>query len=183
MSAGRFWARTLVYLDANLALARCLCARGSGAGPLTPGSPIARDPKNREAHGLLVEVLIHLGQWEAYGTAMGHLISLHAHHRPSRPTTEGSWICGWGTCPRGWARYESRLECPGLIIPKTELYPAPMGGLPFKGKTLLVHYEQGLGDTFMFVRYATRVKALGGRVLLEVPASPAGRSSHLPRRR
>ncbi len=41
-------------------------------------------------------------------------------------------------------------------------------GEPFEGKTLLVDWEQGLGDTLMFVRYAPRVKALGGRVIWSV---------------
>jgi len=157
------------YLDANLALARCLCRKGD---PVQARSLlealIARDPKNREAHGLLVEVLIHLGQWEAYGTAMGHLISLHAHPPAIEAHDRGLLDLRLGNLPRGWARYESRLECPGLIIPKRNFTQPRWDGLPFKGKTLLVHYEQGLGDTFMFVRYATRVKALGGRVLLEV---------------
>jgi len=40
-------------------------------------------------------------------------------------------------------------------------------GEPFPGKTLLLHYEQGFGDTLMFVRYARRAKALGGLVLLD----------------
>jgi hypothetical protein len=39
-------------------------------------------------------------------------------------------------------------------------------GEAFPDRTLLLHWEQGLGDTLMFVRYASRVKRLGGRVLL-----------------
>ena len=40
--------------------------------------------------------------------------------------------------------------------------------MSFKGKRLLVHYEQGFGDTLQFVRYLPQVKSRGGTVILEV---------------
>jgi hypothetical protein len=60
---------------------------------------------------------------------------------------------------------------PDLITPQRYFtHPRWEGGL-FKGKTLLLHYEQGLGDTLMFVRYAPMVKALGGTVVLAAQAA------------
>jgi tetratricopeptide (TPR) repeat protein len=43
-----------------------------------------------------------------------------------------------------------------------------LGKQPINGKTILLHAEQGLGDTLQFCRYAKRVAALGARVLVEV---------------
>ncbi|MDD2319079.1 MAG: tetratricopeptide repeat protein [Geobacteraceae bacterium] len=40
-------------------------------------------------------------------------------------------------------------------------------GSPFVGKTLLVHAEQGFGDTFQFARYLFLVAQRGGKVLFE----------------
>jgi len=40
-------------------------------------------------------------------------------------------------------------------------------GTPFHGKTLLVHAEQGFGDTFQFVRYLPLVAERGGEVVFE----------------
>ncbi len=40
-------------------------------------------------------------------------------------------------------------------------------GGPLAGKTILVHFEQGLGDSFQFVRYLTLLKALGARTIFE----------------
>lgn len=40
-------------------------------------------------------------------------------------------------------------------------------GASLAGRTILLYAEQGLGDTLQFVRYAPRVKQLGGTVLLE----------------
>lgn len=44
-----------------------------------------------------------------------------------------------------------------------------LGEEPLVGKTILLHSEQGFGDTIQFCRYATRVASLGARVILEVP--------------
>lgn len=78
-----------------------------------------------------------------------------------------------GDWPRGWEEYEARLEVPGLIQPQRNFRTPRWDGSPFPGRTLLLHYEQGLGDTLMFVRYASRVKALGGTVLLAAQAALA----------
>ena len=155
-------------LDAQFALVRCQCLKGEWeqARVLLTGL-ITAHPGNRNAHGLLAEVLIHLARWEDYEAAMGRLIGLHAHPPAIERYERGLLDLRLGTLPRGWERYESRLECPDLTFPKRDFTQPRWDGRSFAGKTLLVHFEQGLGDTFMFVRYLAQVKTLGGRVLLE----------------
>ena len=51
---------------------------------------------------------------------------------------------------------------------KREFQQPRWTGEPFGGKTLLLYHEQGFGDTLMFLRYAPMVKALGGKVLVEL---------------
>mgnify|MGYP006276015421 CR=1 FL=1 len=47
------------------------------------------------------------------------------------------------------------------------IFQKPMWqGEPFKGKTLLVHDEQGFGDAVMFIRYLPLIKELGGQTVL-----------------
>lgn len=72
-----------------------------------------------------------------------------------------------GELPLGWDQYEARWRVPGLVKPERKFTQPRWNGEPFPEKTLLLHYEQGLGDTLMFVRYAKQAKALGGRVLLD----------------
>lgn len=40
-------------------------------------------------------------------------------------------------------------------------------GGPLDGKTILVHFEQGLGDTVQFIRYMAVLKAMGARTVFE----------------
>jgi len=58
--------------------------------------------------------------------------------------------------------------------------PLWLGAEPLTGKTILLHSEQGLGDTIQFCRYAPLVAARGGRVVLEVQASLVELLKNLP---
>lgn len=68
-----------------------------------------------------------------------------------------------------WSLYEARLHLNGpSVIPRHALC---WTGGDVRGKTVLLHAEQGLGDTLQFVRYAPAVAALGARVVLAVQPS------------
>ncbi len=45
--------------------------------------------------------------------------------------------------------------------------------MPIEGKTILLHAEQGMGDTIQFARYASLVARRGANVILECPAELA----------
>lgn len=67
----------------------------------------------------------------------------------------------------GWRDYEWRWRKTGALA---HGYSAPLwDGGDLAGRTILLHAEQGLGDSLQFVRYAPMVKAKGGRVVLSVP--------------
>lgn len=80
-----------------------------------------------------------------------------------------------GDFKRGWPLYEWRWKSKtGSARQRSFDQPLWLGQADLAGKTILLHAEQGLGDVIQFCRYAGLVKALGARVLLEVPASLKG---------
>ncbi len=72
-----------------------------------------------------------------------------------------------GDLAEGWREYEWRFRNKSVAehITRKPLWD----GSDLTGRTILVHAEQGLGDTINFVRYLPSVKARGGRVLFECP--------------
>jgi Tfp pilus assembly protein PilF len=73
-----------------------------------------------------------------------------------------------GNYREGWPEYEWRFKRVKWQSFYPYSHPVPRwNGAPFKGQRLLVHDEQGLGDTLQFLRYLPMVKALGGTVIFE----------------
>ena len=71
----------------------------------------------------------------------------------------------------GWQKYEWRWLASGVGEKRDFAQPLWLGKEPLHGKTILLHAEQGFGDTIQFCRYARLVAAKGARVLLETQAA------------
>ena len=72
-----------------------------------------------------------------------------------------------GDYARGWVEHEWRLRCqphPGFQINR-----AFWSGATLPDRSILLHAEQGFGDTLQFLRYAPLVKRRVGRVLVLAP--------------
>lgn len=95
-----------------------------------------------------------------------------------------------GDFRRGWALHEWRWLAPGLGVQARACSqpvwlgvggdvlgaasPWPVSGVDLRGRTILLHAEQGYGDSLQFCRYAPLLAAQGARVLLEVPPPLGG---------
>lgn len=76
-----------------------------------------------------------------------------------------------GQWAEGWAEYEWRQQT-SLLDGQRRAWSAPTwGGNAVPGQTVLVHAEQGFGDTLQFVRYLPVLRARGVRVVLQCPST------------
>ncbi|MGN6570501.1 MAG: tetratricopeptide repeat protein [Pseudolabrys sp.] len=75
-----------------------------------------------------------------------------------------------GDYEKGLADYEWRWRGATELTPRGFAQPQWQGG-DIAGKTILLHAEQGFGDSIQMLRYLPLVKARGARVLLELPDS------------
>lgn len=76
-----------------------------------------------------------------------------------------------GDFANGFAGYEWRWQMPNFRSPRRAFNRPLWRGEDLHGKQILLHSEQGMGDSLQFLRFLPSVSAFGGRVLLEVPAS------------
>lgn len=74
-----------------------------------------------------------------------------------------------GEFRRGWVEHEWRLRCapsPGFQINR------PLwDGQEYPDRTILLHFEQGHGDTLQFIRFTPSVKRRVGRVIVLCPTA------------
>jgi tetratricopeptide (TPR) repeat protein len=74
-----------------------------------------------------------------------------------------------GNFEAGWRGREVRFRVPGLTVTHFN-FPQPLwlGEAPLAGKTILIHADEGIGDTIQFARYVPMVAARGARIILLV---------------
>lgn len=123
---------------------------------------ICRQPDHAEAYNNLGNALLALGRPHDALGAYRETLRREPEH------AEGHWNLGLahlllGNFEAGWEGYEWRFR---KIAPR-KLPQARWDGGQLDGRRILLHAEQGLGDTLQFVRYAPMVRSRGGSVILE----------------
>jgi tetratricopeptide (TPR) repeat protein len=89
-------------------------------------------------------------------------------------TPESHWnrsltLLRQGHFDEGWREYEWRWKTANFTTkPRDFEEPLWLGEEPIVGKTILLHAEQGFGDTIQFGRYIPLVAKLGAKIIVEV---------------
>jgi tetratricopeptide (TPR) repeat protein len=124
-----------------------------------------------DTHTNVGVVLKTLGRYDEAAASFGRAL----WHKPDDPTAsfEAAFLhLTRGEFKQGWPLYEARFRVPALAIPPRR-FDAPRwnGSEALDGKVLLIHAEQGLGDSIQFSRYLSLLSAQGSVVVFEVMPS------------
>ena len=115
---------------------------------------VVRQPKRLEDFYGWALNLRDSGQYERALEILDRALALDPEDPDSRGLRGVIWLVQ-GDLARGWPEYEWRK--------RTKSFPTPMpkfstpewrGEGDIAGKTILLHAEQGMGDTIQFIRYA-----------------------------
>jgi tetratricopeptide (TPR) repeat protein len=132
---------------------------------------IQTSPLSADAHNVRGAALADLGKFAEALDAYEQALALNPSH-PEANWNKGLIRLANGEFQEGWALYEHRWRVKSLkLIQRYVESPLWTGAESINGKIVLLHAEQGFGDTIQFCRYATSLTALGARVILQVPKS------------
>ncbi len=126
-------------------------------------------PDHAEAYSNRGSALLELRQLDDALASYDHAISVatdYAEAYWNKSLTlllTGDFALGWELYEWRWDRQLHKKRKPSFI------QPLWLGAEPLSGRTILLHSEQGFGDTIQFVRYATLVAKRGARVIAIVP--------------
>ncbi len=156
------------YADAhnNLAIAFADVSRFEEAAQQCRAA-LSQDPTRTQTRNNLGNILAHLGRFDEalaeYELALAGPTA-GAEIRHNRAMT----LLRAGRFEEGWKDYEYRWQARQLSPDRRAFDQPQWDGAPLGDQTLLIHAEQGFGDTLQFCRYAARIP---GRVILEVQPS------------
>lgn len=127
---------------------------------------VALEPGSAAANNNLGAALLSRCRPEAAAVSYRRAVRLEPAS-PEHHKNLGVSLLMVGNFEEGAREYEWRTRQAVWRWNRDSLGIPPWDGGPLAGKTILVHFEQGLGDTVQFIRYMAVLKAMGARTVFE----------------
>lgn len=128
-------------------------------------------PNDAEAYNNSANTLKGLGRRREALEHFDRALGLRPEHAPTQ-WSKSLLLLALGEYEQGWPLYESRLRLEHLREYRRDFsMPRWTGGQEIAGRHILIHAEQGLGDTLQFCRYLPLLERKGARVTFEAPAA------------
>jgi tetratricopeptide (TPR) repeat protein len=126
---------------------------------------LAVQPEGAGTHNNLGVALEREGRYDDAFASYGRALALKPDYAEAHFNRSHA-LLQTGQFDEGWKEYEWRFA----MARYDRNFDRPRwSGEYLAGQSILIHAEQGFGDTLQFVRYVPAVAERGGRVLLEVP--------------
>jgi tetratricopeptide (TPR) repeat protein len=125
-------------------------------------------PLDAGAHCGLGMAYFELARFDEALAAYGRALALNPRYHEVRRNQALVWFAR-REYHKAWPAFESRIECEDYA--KRSFTEPRWDGSPLAGQTILLHAEQGLGDTLHFVRYLPLAAKAAKRVWFDPPAS------------
>ena len=122
-------------------------------------------PDYAEAYNNLGIALVQQGRDEEAMGYYNRALCLRPDYPEAHLNRSLNWL-GRGDFEQGWTEYEWRWK--GKDVNCRTFRQRRWDGGDLQGRTVLVYFEQGIGDTLQFIRYARLLKQRGATVLAEV---------------
>ncbi len=122
-------------------------------------------PENAQSHNGLGAILTAQGRLPEAFASFRQALRLDPEHADAHFNYAFSLLLT-GQLAEGWPELEWRFRRQGKQLP--DFGRPRWAGEELAGRTILLHSEQGLGDTLQFIRYAESIAERGGQVILEV---------------
>lgn len=169
----RMLEQMVAALPQNVEVRRALAEALRQSGALVRAAEQARialtmNPQDAESYFVLGNTLYDAALLEDAVECYEQVLALRPEHARAHLNL-AIVLLKRGEYERGWPHYEWRWKVKNGEAHRRNFSQPLWHGEPLEGRCLLLHGEQGLGDSIQFLRFLPQVCALGGRIVLEVP--------------